>query len=159
MICLNALKFLFIGGVQLKLKIIIASIGFLLLLTLAGCKEHKQTEWVESPTFTKEGQRFYGVEGKIGIVRENGEKNEPDFPAQQGRLYSIYLWGNVQNGQVVKMLMTSQQTGEKVEILETEFWNNPISVKIGFEHGELWKIDVTVDDKPYTQFIIRVKAL
>lgn len=29
--------------------------------------------------------RLYGIEGKIGIERDNGETNEPAFPTTQGR--------------------------------------------------------------------------
>lgn len=129
------------------------------MLIVAGCMEQKQTEWVESPTFTEDDQVFYGVQGKIGLVRENGEKNEPDFPAQQGRLYSIYLWDDELNGKVVNMSMTHEDTEEIVEIIEFENWNNKTGVKFGFEHEGLWKINVTVDNKPYTDFIIRAKPL
>lgn len=138
----------------------LVSIGILMLFIVAGCKEQKQKkEWVESPTFTEDSQMFYGVQGKIGIVRENGGGNEPDFPAQQGRLYTIYYWGDEQNGQVVQMIMTHEETGKIVEITDFETWNNKIGVKIGFEHEGLWKINVTVDEKPYTEFIIRAKPL
>ncbi|WP_153722160.1 hypothetical protein [Sporosarcina cascadiensis] len=128
---------------------------FLVVIFLAGCTDNNEdTNWKVSPTFTKENQVLYGTEGKFGLTNINGP-DKPLFPAQQGRLYRIYFLEDVKGHSKYKITATHQDTGDSEELIETEI-GEETEVKIGFGEAGLWKIDVTVDGEPYTDFVIEV---
>ncbi|MGG0655860.1 hypothetical protein [Rummeliibacillus pycnus] len=143
-----------------KNKIIVILFLFLLSAVLLGCSQEDQSNYTESSTFKHGNLTLNGVPGKIGFLRENGEPIEPDFPANQGRLYTIYILDDSKDllDKNLKMTATKKDTGETIEIGEFTNWGiNP--VKLGFGQEGLWKINVTIDQKPYVSFEIKVEKV
>ena len=137
---------------------------FVLCALLIGCTKKDTTDWTQSPTFTYENITMYGTEGKIGIVRVNGKPDEPgvlDFPATQGRLYEIYFFEQLNDmlGKDFKMEASLQDSDETVQLVKSVFWGSKTRAKFGFGQEGLWKITVTIDDKPYTSFIIQAEEI
>lgn len=126
-------------------------------LILTGCADKEASDWKVSPTFTNENVILYGTEGKFGVVKLNGETDEPEFPVGQGRLYDIYFLEDGFSGQDYKITATHQDTGELVKLHEQEIFNTESQAKFGVNEAGLWKIDVTVDGKPYTDFVVEAK--
>jgi hypothetical protein len=136
-------------------------IGLLILvgILLTGCADNDATNWKLSPTFTNKNMTLHGTKGKFGIIKVNGESDEPEFPVGQGRLYHVYFLESTKdfNGKRYKMVATHKDTGEAVKLYEWEIDNKQSGAKFGLDKVGLWKIDVTVDDEPYTSFIVEVK--
>lgn len=99
--------------------------------------------------FINENVTFYGTEGKFGVVKVNGEADETEFPAGQGRLYDISFFEDGFSGQEYKITATHQDIGDSVELSEQAIGGNQNQAKFGFHNAGLWKIDVTVDGEPY----------
>lgn len=128
---------------------------FLFVIFLVGCTDNKEVKgWEASPTFTKDNQVLYGTEGKFGIINVNGAE-QPVFPANQGRLYRIYFLKDMKEHSKYKITATHQETGNTEELIETEIAEET-EAKLGFGKAGLWKIDVTVDGEPYTDFVVEV---
>lgn len=135
-----------------KMKRFIFSI-FLVLLFLAGCANNNKTsEWEASPAFTKDGQVLYGTEGKFGMVNINGP-DKPVFPAGQGRLYRMYFLEDLDGYSKYKITATHQDTGNSEKLVETDI-GDETEAKFGFDEAGLWKVEVTVDGEPYTDFVV-----
>lgn len=131
---------------------------FLVGLFLTGCMDNNDSaSWKATPTFTEDGTTLYGIDGKFGVSKVNGETDEPEFPATQGRLYDIHFLENELNGENYKITATHQDTGNIVTLTEQEMYGKYGQAKFGFDESGLWKIDVTVDDEPYTDFIVEAK--
>ncbi|MDX1806348.1 MAG: hypothetical protein R3267_04945 [Paenisporosarcina sp.] len=129
-----------------------------LVLLLSGCTEDK--EWTLSPTFNVDNLTLYGTEGKFGIKKTNGESDESEFPVvNQGRLYNVYFLDSAKdfNGKKYKMIATHKDTEDAVELYEWNIENNQSGAKFGLDKTGLWKIDVTIDEKSYTSFVIEAK--
>ena len=135
---------------------------FLCLLSIFGCtgedKDTNKDNWKESPTFIHDGKTMYGVEGKVGIVKENGEEKEPFFPATQGRLYNISFFEDAKEfyGKEAKITATNQNTGDTVELAKIRV-SSTMSSKLSFNKEGLWKVDITIEDKPFTSFVIKAE--
>lgn len=128
---------------------------FLVLIFLAGCANNNEaSDWKESPTFTKENQVLYGTEGKFGMININGP-DKPVFPAEQGRLYRIYFLEDVKGYSKYKITATHQDTGDSEKLIDTEI-GEETEAKLGFGESGFWKIDVTIDGEPYTDFVVAV---
>ena len=143
-----------------KNNIIVILFLFLLSALLLGCSQEDQSSLTESSTFKHDNLTLNGVQGNIGFLRENGEPNEPDFPANQGRLYTIYILDDSKDllDKNLKMTATQKDTGETIELGEFTNWGiNP--AKLGFGQEGLWKINVTIDQKPYVSFVIKVEKV
>lgn len=139
----------------------VISILFLLTINLLfGCVKEEETDWTQSPTFTFKELNLYGTEGKFGMMRVNGEVNEPDFPVGQGRLYNMYFLDTSLNneGKKFKLTGTHQDIDETVELYEWDISSNISGAKFGFDQEGLWKVTVTIDDTPITDFIVRAEA-
>lgn len=143
------------------MSIQIRSIGILFivcLLFLVGCKADNTDEgsWEESPTFYFDDKKMYGVEGKIGLERVNGEENETDFPATQGRLYNIHFFDDAKElyGEEAEITAIHQDTGKTIELYNI-ITSSMVSTKIGFEDEGLWRFTVSINDEIYTSFVIR----
>lgn len=129
---------------------------FLVGIFLTGCTDNNEAaDWKVSPTFTKENQVLYGTEGKFGMINVNGP-DEPVFPAEQGRLYRIYFLENVEGHSKYKVTATQQGIGNSRQLAEN-YIGKETEAKFGFDGAGLWKIDVTVDGKPYTNFVVEAK--
>ncbi|WP_404427019.1 hypothetical protein LG296_12835 [Ureibacillus chungkukjangi] len=130
------------------------------VLFLVGCKADDTDEdsWKESPTFYIDDKKMYGVKGEIGLERLNGEENEPDFPATQGRLYNIHFFDASKEfyGEQAVITATHQNTGKTIELYNL-ITSSIASAKFGFEDEGLWKISVSINEEPYTSFIIRAE--
>lgn len=137
-------------------------IGLLMLvgILLSGCAGKDAPNWEVSPVFTDDNNKtFHGVEGKFGLIKANGEPDEPEFSAGQGRLYDVYFLESATDfvGERYKMTATHKESGKTVELYEWDIINGQSGAKFGFDESGVWKIDVAVDDKPYTSFVIEVK--
>ncbi|WP_107927088.1 hypothetical protein [Lysinibacillus parviboronicapiens] len=55
---------------------------------MSGCLEDVKADWKTSPTFTKDNMILHGLEGKFGILKVNGESDEP--------IVKLYEWAIVQ---------------------------------------------------------------
>lgn len=137
-------------------------ISWLLMLVgilLIGCTDEKGSNWVVSPAFTVDNKTFHGVEGKFGLIKANGEEDEPVFPAGQGRLYDLYFLESDDHfeGSRYKVTATHKDTGKSLELTEWDIGSGQSGAKFGFEESGIWKIEVAVDDKPYTSFVVEAK--
>ncbi|MDM5233441.1 hypothetical protein [Lysinibacillus pakistanensis] len=134
------------------------SFFFIMCLILSGCSEDIKTDWEKSPTFTKDNMILHGLEEKFGIIKVNGESDEPEFPVgDEGRLYQVYFLEKDFIGKNFKMTATHKDTGETVKLYEWAIENKQSEAKFGFDKKGLWKISVLVDEKPYTDFIIEAE--
>jgi hypothetical protein len=61
------------------------------------------------------------------------------------------------NGKGYKMVATHKDICETVELYEWEIDNKQSGAKFVLDKEGLWKIDVSVDDEPYTSFIVEAK--
>ncbi|RFU62816.1 hypothetical protein [Peribacillus glennii] len=133
-------------------------------INLPDSQQGEENTRKPNPTFIVNGQTLYGVKGKLGIRKVNGEQHEPEFiGGPQGRHYEVYFWGKKDelNGKRYKMTGTHAETGGKVKLYETEISASGNSVikadahsaaKFSLDKPGLWKIDVTVDDKEFASF-------
>jgi len=134
-----------------------------LVLLLSGCTEDKKAydrDWALSPTFNVDNLTLHGTEGKFGIMKTNGENDESEFPiVNQGRLYKVYFLDSTKDfdGKKYKMIATHKDTGDAVELYEWNIENKESGAKFGLDKTGLWKIDVTVDEKSYTSFVVEAK--
>ncbi|TQR15505.1 hypothetical protein [Psychrobacillus vulpis] len=130
-----------------------------LVFLLLGCTKENDGDWNLSPTFDVDNLTLHGTEGKFGIIKVNGESNEPEFPVTQGRLYEVYFLDSSEelNGKKYKMMATHQETGETVKLHEKNIEKEQNAAKFGFDKLGLWKIDITIDEKNYTSFVVEAK--
>lgn len=132
---------------------------------IVGCVEQEQEEqvdWTQSPTFPHEELQLYGTDGVFGMIRANGNAEEPDFPVGQGRLYDVYFLDTAQekhanDGKNYKITAIHQDTHEIVELYEWAIWNNKSGAKFGFDKAGLWEITVTINDVPITKFVVQAE--
>ncbi|MEI3614797.1 hypothetical protein [Pseudogracilibacillus sp. SO30301A] len=134
-------------------------IGILVLvgIILSGCSGNEKGDWETSPTFTSDNMTLHGVQDKFGIVKVNGKGDEPEFPVDEGRQYQVYFLQKDFNGESYKMTATHEGEEEVVKLYEADIEDKQSGAKLGFDKGGLWKVSVSVDEKPYTDFIIEVE--
>lgn len=140
---------------------IVISILFLSSLLLEGCSEDNTKDWKLTPAFISDGMDLHGTKGEFGIRKANGEVVEPEFPViDQGRLYQLYFLDSTKdfNGKTYKMLATHKDSEETIELYENTIENNQSGAKFGLDKTGLWKIDILVDNKLYTSFVIEAKT-
>lgn len=129
---------------------------FLLVIVLAGCASNvtKQEEanWQVSPTFTKDDQVLYGTEGKFGMININCG-SDPVFPAEEGRLYRAYFLENVEGYSKYQITATHKQSGRTEKLLDMDI-AEVSEFKFGVNEAGRWKMDVTIDGEPYTDFVL-----
>jgi hypothetical protein len=136
------------------------SIIFILGIFLIGCSEEgKKDVWKTSDTFTKDNIQLYGTKGKFGIIKVNGKADEPEFPVGQGRQYDVYFLDNSNeyNGKKYKMSGTHKDTKETVQLYEWDIENNKSGAKFFLSKQGLWKINVSIDEKPFTSFVVKAE--
>lgn len=142
--------------VKLKLlSILIVLFG----IFLSGCSEsEKTTTWNASESFTQENLTLYGTKGKFGIIKVNGEANEPEFPVGQGRRYDVYFFDKSKeiNGKKYKLSAIHKDSKEAIQLYEWDIENKKSGAKFFLDKEGLWKFNVSIDDEPYTSFIIEV---
>lgn len=140
---------------------IVISILFLSSLLLVGCSEDNTKDWKLTPAFISDGMDLHGTKGEFGIRKANGEVVEPEFPViDQGRLYQLYFLDSTKdfNGKTYKMLATHKDSEETIELYEDSIENNQSGAKFGLDKTGMWKIDILVDNKLYTSFVIEAKT-
>lgn len=138
------------------------NIIWLLILTgilLTGCADNDSSNWSLSPTFTYDNMTLHGTEEKFGMNKVNGESDEPEFPVNKGRQYNVYFLESIEdfNGKRYKMTATHQNSDDIVELYEWQIDNKQSGAKFALDKEGLWKIDILVDDEPYTSFIVEAK--
>lgn len=143
-----------------RLKKMIGGLAFVSIL-LSGCVVHETANWEPNPTFIVDNMTSHGTNGKFGIMKANGESDEPEFPViGQGRLYLVKFLDDSKdfNGKKYKMMATHKDTGETVRLYEWNIENNQSGAKFGLDKVGLWRIDVSVDEEQYTSFIVEAKS-
>ncbi|TFB22060.1 hypothetical protein E3U55_07095 [Filobacillus milosensis] len=146
---------------------------FLLIVVACDSQSTESNNHTDS-SFEVNNQTLHGEEGKFGIIKVNGEENEPEFIAGTvGRLYYLYFWGNEDGmiGKEYRMEATHQETGE-TKILYEDMIQRPFSetnidadaasgAKFAFntEDAGWWTIDIFIDDEPFSSFMIEAKTL
>lgn len=126
-------------------------------IILSGCSENAKGDWETSPTFTSNNLILHGVQDKFGIVKVNGKDDEPEFPVDKGRQYQVYFLEKDFNGESYKMTATHENEKEAIKLYEANIENKLSGAKLGFDKVGLWTHSVSVDEKPYTDFIIKVE--
>ncbi|MBH0175702.1 hypothetical protein IHV09_19195 [Fictibacillus sp. 23RED33] len=140
---------------MIKLKLL--SILIVLFGILSGCSEREESvTWNVSESFTQENLTLYGTKGKFGIIKVNGEANEPEFPVGQGRHYAVYFFDKSKeiNGKKYKLSAIHKDSKEAIQLYEWDIENNKSGAKFFLDKEGLWKLNVSIDDEPYTSFII-----
>lgn len=130
-----------------------------MLILVAGCSAESSADWKASTPFTVDNKSLYGTEGTFGLMKVNGEADEPEFPVGQGRHYQLFFLDDMKdvNGKKYSMSATHQETGEEVKLYEWDISNGESGAKFALEQAGLWKIDVIVDDELFTSFIIEAE--
>jgi hypothetical protein len=131
----------------------------LVVLLLTACASSDETYWGLSATFTHDNNTLFGTKGKFGIIKTNGESNEPEFPVGQGRQYHVYFLDDIKdlNGKKYKMMATHKDSDKTVNLYENEIQNMQSGAKFGLNKGGLWKIDVLIDGDEFTSFIVEAR--
>lgn len=129
------------------------------VLLLTACASSDETYWGLSATFTHDNNTLFGTKEKFGIIKTNGESNEPEFPVGQGRQYRVYFLDDIKdlNGKKYKMMATHKDSNETVNLYENEIQNMQSDAKFGLNKGGLWKIDVLIDGDEFTSFIVEAR--
>jgi len=91
----NAYEINVLKGVKLLKKTVVFMILVVFLLT--ACTSSDETYWGLSATFTHDNNTLFGTKGKFGIIKTNGESNEPEFPVGQGRQYHVYFLDDIKD--------------------------------------------------------------
>ncbi|MGV3463993.1 MAG: hypothetical protein ACO1OT_01705 [Heyndrickxia sp.] len=134
-------------------------------------KPIQKESWQVSPTFDlldRDGSIVYknrvrGIKGKIGLLDAEFIAKDP----RAGSKMFWYAWGNPDKLINKELTATAihEETGEKFVVNETEL-QGPIygadasaltSFK-PFPKKGLWKLDVSVDGRPYGSIVVNVKA-
>lgn len=138
-----------------KLLFLLICIGAM----LSGCRGENKTSWVVTPTFTKAHLTYYGTNEKFGIIKVNGDSEEATFPVNQGRHYQLFFLDRSQdfNGKTYRMMATHEKSNKAIKLYESAIKDNQSGAKFVLKKAGLWKIDISVDKKPFTSFIIRAK--
>ncbi|QWC21131.1 hypothetical protein KJK41_12350 [Bacillus haikouensis] len=142
----------------MKMKLIIFLICTFAAVSLSGCTE-KNDEIAKSDLKPVEKDKMHGTEGKFEIVKVNGSSGEPPFPVGEGRHYEVYfLDGSTDfNGEKYSMTATHKETKETVDLYEAVINNNRSGVKFALEKAGIWKVEVAVDEEPFTSFNIEAE--
>jgi major membrane immunogen (membrane-anchored lipoprotein) len=129
------------------------------VLLLTACASSDETYWGLSATFTHDNNTLFGTKEKFGIIKTNGESNEPEFPVGQGRQYRVYFLDDIKdlNGKKYKMMATHKDSNETVNLYENEIQNMQSDAKFGLNKDGLWKIDVLIDGDEFTSFIVEAR--
>ncbi|MBT2644332.1 hypothetical protein J7I80_18980 [Bacillus sp. ISL-41] len=129
------------------------------VLLLTACASSDETYWGLSATFTHDNNTLFGTKEKFGVIKTNGESNEPEFPVGQGRQYRVYFLDDIKdlNGKKYKMMATHKDSNETVNLYENEIQNMQSDAKFGLNKGGLWKIDVLIDGDEFTSFIVEAR--
>ena len=135
------------------------SLLLLVLFMLNACTNSDESYWGLSATFTKDGKTLYGIEDQFGMMKLNGESDEPEFPAGKGRHYKLYFLSNSKDltGKKYKMIGTHKDSGETMELYQQEIMGMQSEVKFGLDQKGLWKIDILIDDEEYTSFVVEAR--
>ncbi|XXM73126.1 hypothetical protein ACQ0QQ_04290 [Lysinibacillus sphaericus] len=142
----------------MKIKLIIFLICIFAAVSLSGCTE-KSDEIAMSDSKTVKKEPMYGTEGKFEIVKVNGSSDEPPFPVGEGRHYEVYFLGDSTdfNGKKYSMTATHEETEENFDLYEAVINNNRSGAKFALERAGVWKVEVAVDDEPFTSFNIEAE--
>jgi len=128
-------------------------------------------QWQVSPTFDlldRDGSIVYknrvrGIEGKIGFLDAEFIANDP----RAGSKMFWYAWGNPDKliNKELKATATHEETGEKIVVNETELQGPIYGAEASaltsfkpFPKKGLWKMDVSIDGRPYGSIVVNVKA-
>ncbi|OAT85366.1 hypothetical protein A6P54_18770 [Bacillus sp. MKU004] len=137
----------------MKMKPIFLMICIFTAVCLSGCREESdETAILDSEPVEKVSMQ--GTEGKFEIVKVNGTSEEPPFPVGEGRHYEVYFSDDSieVNGKKYSMTATHKETGETVDLYEAVINNNRSGAKFALEKTGIWKIEVAVDEQPFTSF-------
>jgi hypothetical protein len=144
----------------LNVKSIFVTVFIFIVIVLSGCSEEKEAApWKVSDPFEHDGMTMHGTKGKFGVIKVNGESDEPAFPVGEGRHYELHFLGDSSglNGKTYNMTATHKDSEESVFLYESVIDNNRSGAKFVLESEGLWKIDVSVDEEPLTSFVVEAE--
>ena len=135
------------------------SLLILVLFILSACTNSDEPYWGLSATFTNEGKTLFGTEDQFGMMKLNGESDEPKFPAGKGRQYKLYFLDNSKDltGKKYMMIGTHKDSGEIMELYQQEIMSMQSEAKFGLDQKGLWKIDILIDDEEYSSFVVEAR--
>ncbi|UYZ24057.1 hypothetical protein [Mesobacillus jeotgali] len=135
------------------------SLLVLVLFILNACTNRDEPYWGLSTTFTNDGKTLFGIEDQFGMMKLNGETDEPEFPAGKGRYYKLYFLDSNKDltGKQYKMIGTHKDSGETKELYQQEIMGMQSEAKFGLDQNGLWKIDILIDDEEYSSFVVEAK--
>ena len=135
------------------------SLLIFVMFILTACASSDDPYWGLSATFTKDGMTLFGTEGKFGMIKMNGESNEPEFPAAKGRQYKLYFFKNTEEltGKKYKMIGTHKDSDEPIELYENEIMSMQSEAKFALNQKGLWNIDIFIDGEEYTSFVVEAR--
>lgn len=134
-------------------------------------KPIQMEHWQISPTFDlldRDGSIVYknrvrGIKGKIGFLDTEFIAKDP----RAGSKMFWYVWGDQDKllNKELKATATHEGTGEKFAVNETELQGPIYGVDASaltsfkpFPKKGLWKIEVSIEGKPYGSIVVNVKA-
>jgi len=140
-----------------------------MLVFITGCSAEKTDtnvqEWTVSPSFEAGNITLYGNQGRLGIIRQNGDGNDL-FNVGAGRLYGLYFWGNSDQFKgKYKLVGVHKETEDNVQLYEWDIQTgqNPAEAdafsggKFGLDKAGLWRLDVYVGDELFDSIVVDVK--
>ncbi|OIU68551.1 hypothetical protein [Rossellomorea aquimaris] len=142
----------------MKMKPIFFMFCIFAAVCLSGCREENdETAILDAESVEKEP--IHGTEGKFEIVKVNGSSDEPPFPVGEGRHYEVYFLDDTadMNGKKYRMTAIYKETEETVDLYEAVINNNRSGAKFALGKAGIWKIEVTVDEEPFTRFDIEAE--
>ncbi|MDF2668202.1 MAG: hypothetical protein K0R67_508 [Paenibacillus sp.] len=125
---------------------------------------HKPDIWKVSPTFVAGKLTLIGNEGKFGIIKMNNPRTDL-FRSGRGGLYYLYFWGKADDiSGKYRLTATHKNSGQTVQLYEwpiVKGANDAGAVgqsggRFGLNETGLWKLSVTVNEKPFDQIIVDV---
>lgn len=135
------------------------SLMIIILFILSACTNSDEPNWGLSATFTNDDKTLFGTKDQFGMMKLNGEDDEPEFPAGKGRHYKLYFLDNSKDltGKKYKMIGTHKDSGETMELYQQEIMRMQSEAKFGLDQKGLWKIDILIEDEEYTSFVVEAK--
>ncbi|PKR76861.1 hypothetical protein CEY16_13690 [Halalkalibacillus sediminis] len=136
---------------------------FLIFSTIAlfGCTNESSNTKDPSSTFKAGSYEMIGEEGKLGFIYD--EQGPPFIPGE-GNKYMWHFWGDVSEGDSLKVVGTNQDTGEEEVIIDdivlggahnTADAHTPSSMSVPSEG--IWELDAYINNNLFGTVVVETK--
>ena len=141
------------GRVIIMKKFIYIILFFGLLISCSNQDDH----WRKSPLISVDDVDYHGTDQIFGMTKMNGDPDEPSFQKGLGRLYQLTFFDQTEKlvGKTYTLTGFHEETGETVELYRDEIQGEN-AAKLSLDKSGFWKIEVFVDEKLYTSFVVDV---